>query len=92
MVFFLVACVATGDASAGAGVYTQACESCHGEDGTADVLVDDTPSADLTTAVPALDDTELQDVIVDGTGAMPAVTVDDTQLVDLMAYLREVFP
>jgi len=83
---------ATGDAAAGATVYANLCVSCHGADGTQGTPVNGTASADLTFEVPDNDDASLHDTIANGYGDMPAMTQDETEIADCIAYLRETFP
>ena len=44
---------------------------------------------DMETNTPDLSDAELESVIQNGSGAMPGIGLSDTDLRDLMAYLRE---
>ena len=74
-----------GDATAGAEVYTTSCSGCHGPNGN------DGSAADLTAEVPEKTDEELTTIITEGYGSMGPVTLDDTQLADLLAYLRATF-
>ena len=76
------------DLARGAEVYRTSCGSgyCHGPDGVSG------PAPDHTTAVPALDDAALVDVIQNGTGYMSPVGLDADDLVDVVGYLRATFP
>ena len=77
-----------GDLARGAEVYQMSCGSgyCHGPDGVSG------PAPDHTTTVPAMDDAALVDVIQNGRGYMSPVGLDDTELADVVAYLRATFP
>ena len=87
----LVACggsakdTAVADTSSGATLFANNCSACHGSDGT------NGSSPDLSSEVPALDDTELERVITNGKGSMPAISVPDADLSTLIAYLRTTF-
>jgi len=59
---------------------------CHGTDGASG------GAPDLTVAVPSHSDTDLRDIITNGTGYMPAQGYTGTDLDDVMAYLRYTFP
>lgn len=91
MLLFLLACAHTPDPANGAEIYALACESCHGADGGAGVQVGGVPAADLVTVVPTLDDETLRGVIEDGSGEMPAVTLDPDDTTDCVAYVRDTF-
>jgi mono/diheme cytochrome c family protein len=95
---FLVACAGSkddtsgdngggggGDATAGAEVYSTSCAGCHGANGN------DGSAPDLTAEVPSKTDEELTTIITEGTGSMGPVSLDDTQLADLLAHLRATF-
>ena len=73
-----------GDAAAGATVYTSTCASCHGADGNVN-------EAKLTEEVPSKTDAELEDIILNGYDEMPPVGLDETELADVIAYLRQTF-
>lgn len=76
--------VADGDATNGAALYASSCAGCHGADGTG------LSAPDLTTGlVASLSDAGLVDVIANGIGSMPAITSDDQEIADLVAYLRQ---
>lgn len=82
-----------GDATVGAGHFTDTCAGCHGADGTGGIDIGGTPSADLTARVPALTDAELEDRITNGFNtAMPAQFNDAQDVADVIAYLRATFP
>lgn len=70
----------SGDATAGADVYDANCASCHGTDGSGGSgpsLLDEYPGA-----------AEAVDVILEGTGDMPAFdTLADQDIADLLAFL-----
>ena len=77
----------TGEGSAsldGAALYTANCTSCHGADG-------DGNSAVLSEVVPTLSDSELEDVIVNGTdsGMTSGLVTDSGEITAIVDYLRE---
>jgi mono/diheme cytochrome c family protein len=83
----------SGDATAGKATYKQHCVSCHGADGAGNasvakmmkVTIPDLGSKD----VQALSDADLQKVIADGKGKMPASKgLADADLHNLVAYIR----
>jgi cytochrome c551 len=68
-------------------VFMASCSAgCHGADG------DEGSAPNLSSEVPRADDTELTDVIRNGKGDMPAVTLTDAELADLLAYARATWP
>ncbi|MFM2161775.1 MAG: Cytochrome oxidase, cbb3-type, subunit, partial [Pseudomonadota bacterium] len=77
-----------GDAQRGAAVYEMSCGSgyCHGSDGISG------PAPDHPETIPGLTDAELADIVQNGTGSMAPVGLSDTDLQDLVAYLRATFP
>lgn len=90
----LIACgydYSSGDATAGATVYADSCESCHGADGAAGVDINGTPAADLTFETGDQTDDELADVILNGVGEMPAQALTNTETADCIAYMRATF-
>lgn len=80
-----------GDPTAGQAVYSTYCSACHGDDGKLGLETGGVASSDLTMEVPELSDDELHDVIMNGEGAMPAQTSDETEIADCIAYLRQTF-
>jgi mono/diheme cytochrome c family protein len=76
------------DLVAGQAVFTRSCggSGCHGTTG------DDGSAPNLSDEVPRADDSELTDVIRNGKGDMPAITLTDIELRDLLAWLRATFP
>ncbi len=72
----------------GAVVYARGCaaSNCHGADGDAG------SGPNLSSEVPGRSDSSLTRIIREGAGSMPAVTVTDEELADLLAYLRATFP
>jgi len=74
----------TGDATAGAALYASNCAGCHGADGTG------VSGPDLTSGlVSGMSDGSISDVIANGAGSMPAITSDDQEVADIVAYLRQ---
>lgn len=80
-----------GDATAGAEIYAANCESCHGEDGAQGTQVGGVPATDLGSIVPDVDDDRLYEIITEGYGEMPPVSLDEQQAADCIAYLRQQF-
>lgn len=81
--------VASADAANGATIYSGLCgsSSCHGPNG------DDGASnaGDLPAQVPSLTNEDIISVIINGEGAMPAQSLDDQEVADVVAYCRETF-
>lgn len=78
----------TGDAAAGETVYARcSVSSCHGADGNSGP----TGTPPLGEEVPEQSDEDLIQIVVGGYGSMPAQGVDDQQMADLLAYLRDSF-
>jgi mono/diheme cytochrome c family protein len=75
----------------GEEVYERTCENCHGADGTAGVQVDGVAAADLTVVIPAFSDGDLETVITEGSGAMPAQDLEGREVDDVITYLRATF-
>ena len=84
MFLLLVACATTptGDATAGATVFANTCAVCHGADGTGGSGPDITGEANSP---------ELSDTILNGTGDMPAQDLTDTEVADVIAYMKATF-
>lgn len=61
----------------GKAVHDSSCMPCHAG------------NPDMETNTPNLSDAELESVIQNGSGAMPGMGLNDTDLRDLMAFLRE---
>ena len=78
----------SGDATAGAQVYSDTCATCHGPNGTEGLPT--YPS--LVVEIPDQTDAQLENVIQNGYGDMPAQGLTDMELADVIAYLRETFP
>lgn len=93
-VFFpVLLSAAGGDPTAGKAVYTQHCVSCHAADGKGNakiatmmkVTIPDSSSKEAQ----AESDADLQKVISQGKGKMPAVKqLTDSDLHNLVAYIR----
>ena len=85
----LVACAGgdlpEGDIAAGEQVFADTCAACHGADGTGGI------GPSLLDEVPDASDAELQDVIQNGEGEMPAQSLDDQQTADVIAYMRDLW-
>ena len=86
----IAAMVASADATNGQTIYSGLCgsSSCHGPNG------DDGASAagDLPAQVPGLSDEQIITVIIEGQGGMPAQSLEDQEVADVVAYCRETFP
>lgn len=80
----------TPDATAGQTVFTETCglASCHGADGN----TPGTPSTKkLTDEIMELSDSAVVTVIIDGKDSMPAQSLSDQQVADVLAYVNETF-
>jgi mono/diheme cytochrome c family protein len=71
------------DTAAGEDVYQQNCAMCHGAD------LSGGAGPDLTTAGSSFSAEELEDIIVNGTGSMPAQDVSGDDLDALVGWLSE---
>lgn len=80
-----------GDATAGAELYGANCEPCHGEDGAQGTQVGGVPATDLASIVPDVDDDRIYEIITEGSGEMPVVSLDEQEAADCIAYLRQQF-
>ncbi len=76
---------ASGPSADGATIFANHCAACHGSDGT------NGSSPDLSVEVPSLDDAQLEEIITNGKGGMPAIAVPAGDLPTLVAYLRSTF-
>ena len=65
----------------GARVYADACAVCHAADGTG------LSGPDLNSVVPGVDEATLEDVITNGIGGMPAISLLDDELDALVDYV-----
>ncbi len=74
-----------GDAAAGATLFTNNCSFCHGADGGGG------SGPSLIDLVPTLEDADITGTITEGQGNMPAIDLDDQELADVLAYLRDTF-
>jgi mono/diheme cytochrome c family protein len=83
-----VAAEPVGDPDAGAALFEANCVRCHGEDGRLGVK----GAAQLPDVVPKLDDATIRATVLHGRKEMPAFDFDETQLADLLAWLRTAFP
>lgn len=76
-----------GDATAGETVFNDVCTACHGADG----LGVDGYSPSLADETNDLSDAEIEDVILNGLGEMPAQSLTAQQVADVIAYLHATF-
>lgn len=76
---------ASGDAAAGATIYADNCESCHGADGTGGGTY-----PDLTAGI---ESNEVVEVVTNGEGDMPAFgeSLSEQDILDVAAYVDETF-
>ena len=87
--FLLTACGSSatdglvGDPAEGANVYAANCASCHGVNGEGGV--------GPALAGEAEETAELEDIILNGEGEMPAIPLEDQELADVIAYLQQTF-
>lgn len=74
------------DAAAGEDVYAScASSSCHGSNG------DSGSGPRLSRRVPRGSDEDLIEIVLAGEGGMPPQDLDDQEMADLLAYLRQTF-
>lgn len=74
-----------GDATAGGTVYSNNCAGCHSADGSGG------SGPSLIAEVPELSDDEITTAVLEGKGGMPSFDLDDQEMADLLAYLRDSF-
>jgi len=76
----------TGAPGSGETVFDQHCEVCH-------VKAGDAASAGpaLGTLIPTLEDAVVIRVILEGQGTMPAVSLEDQETADVLAWLKATF-
>lgn len=79
-----------GDATAGQTVFTSTCAlaACHGADGNTPGTAE---AKRLSEEIPALDDAMTVSVIIEGYETMPAQSLSDQQVADVLAYVNETF-
>jgi mono/diheme cytochrome c family protein len=80
----------SGNSAAGSAVYTQTCgiSSCHGSSGNNGSQT----AGDLPVAVPAASDSSIVTTVIKGQDSMPAQgALEDQQVADVLAYLRDTF-
>ena len=76
----------TGDATAGATVFSNTCAGCHGADGASGY------AANLVEEIPSKDDAFIVNIIINGDGGgMPAQDLSDQEVADVLAYVRATF-
>ena len=75
-----------GDATSGATVFSSSCSACHGSDGTGG-----SAPVDLTTHAATMSDEAIVDTVLNGVGGMPAISIDDQSIADVLAYIRSEF-
>ncbi len=84
---------AAGNARAGKSDYDRACKSCHGASGAANPAIAKAMKVEIkdlgSPDVQKMSDAELEKVIMDGKGKMPAVkSVTGKSVQDVVAYVR----
>ena len=72
-----------GDNNSGGDLYVQKCVNCHGQDGEGS---DSAPA--LAGEIDTLTDSELTDVLLSGTGDMPAPGLSEADAATLLTWLR----
>jgi mono/diheme cytochrome c family protein len=78
----------SGNGATGETVFARcSVSSCHGTGG--DMPISGTPT--LTAEVPEQSDEELIDIVIGGYETMPAQTLTDQEMADLLVYLRDTF-
>jgi mono/diheme cytochrome c family protein len=76
-----------GDANAGQAVFARCSAStCHGTDGNSG-----SSGSPLSSEVPELSDEGVIDVVLGGVEDMPAQSLTDQEMADLLEYLRQTF-
>lgn len=78
----------TGDAARGQSIFgSMMCSdaACHGADGNSGT------APRLSTLVPSRTDDQIIDSVLDGKAGMPPQDLDDQQMADVLAWLRETF-
>lgn len=81
-----------GDPVAGQQIYSSTCAACHGPDGKLGIDTTGVPAADLTVRIPAITDDDITNDVNNGIRTMaPVPNIDDAQMQDLIAYLRDTF-
>lgn len=75
----------SGDATTGEQVFATSCAACHGTDGTGGT------GPDLYEVSPGLSDEDLLDIMLYGIGSMPAVSLEDQEAADVLAYVQASF-
>ena len=74
-----------GGGADGAAVYADTCANCHGANGN------DGYAADLTIRIPAMSDAEIETLVRNGRGYMPAHDFTADEMSGLLSYLRDTF-
>jgi cytochrome c551 len=69
----------------GARVYADECSVCHGSDGSG------LSGPDLNVVTPGLDEAMLEDVIINGIGSMPPISLFDDELDAVVSYILAEF-
>ena len=75
-----------GDVTSGTTVFSSSCSACHGTDGTGGLA-----PVDLTSHAATLSDEAIVDTVLNGVGSMPAISIDDQSIADVLAYIRSEF-
>lgn len=74
-----------GDATAGEAAFATNCSGCHGADGNSG------SAPMLSDVAPGLDDAGLVTVMIEGTGNMPAIDLENQDAADILAFVRATF-
>lgn len=74
-----------GDSERGADVFSGTCSGCHGYDGSGG------SAPGLMYAISGNSDEELEAIILEGSGGMPAQNLSAQEVADVIAYLRETY-
>jgi mono/diheme cytochrome c family protein len=94
MVLDSAAVAGTGNADAGKKIFLAKCETCHGQDGSADTPVGKSlKAADLRSPdVQKKPDSDFYAQVEKGKGKMPgfAAALNKTQIDDVIAYVRQI--
>lgn len=74
-----------GDIASGETLFASKCAVCHGADGSGGT------GPDLNEHVPAHSDEQLLDIMLNGSGSMAAVNLEDQEAADILAYITDTF-
>jgi mono/diheme cytochrome c family protein len=83
---------AAGDVQAGKTVFEKSCRMCHGPEGQGNPAIAKMMNVTMrpfsAKEVQARSDQEIKKIILEGNGKMKPVKLTDTQVADVIAYIR----